>query len=156
MDLATRSDIVRTPRSASHASSDPGVAPSITLRLRSASAYSTLRTVTTPNSKSECPPMYLVALWKLKSAPMSSGRCTKAVANVLSTPIRIPCCFASAHTVTRSHTSIIGFVGDSNHSMYAPSRAAKIAAVSAIFTRRTVTKPFAASSLSRAPVPEYG
>ena len=51
-------------------------------------------TTTRPAIRSECPPIYLVALWKTISAPKSKGFCEAGEANVLSTTRRAPVLWA--------------------------------------------------------------
>ena len=81
---AARTCSVRRPRSSSQAGSGASTPPIVrrTHTRRSRSAES--RVVTTPASRSECPPRYFVALCQARSAPRSSGRCRSGVANVLS------------------------------------------------------------------------
>ena len=87
---STRRCRVRSPRSASHASTVPGTAPCRLRVATSRSATPTSRATATPSSRSEWPERYFVALCTTTSAPVSSGRCRIGVAKVLSTASSAP------------------------------------------------------------------
>ena len=61
--------------------------------------------------------MYLVVLVSERVAPKASGRCTRAVAKVLSTTTGMSRDWATAQTCSRSITLSRGLVGLSSHTM---------------------------------------
>ena len=85
--------------------------------------------------------MYLVAECTTRSAPTPRGRCSRGVANVLSTHVSTPFSRAARTSAGTSAISSMGLVGLSTQSMSAPSSAAEVASVSAMSTVRTVKMP---------------
>ena len=74
--------------------------------------------MTAPPVTSECPPIYFVVLWTIKSAPRSSGVCRIGVANVLSTTSLAPasCVIRAIALMSRQRSS--GLVGDSSQTIF--------------------------------------
>jgi hypothetical protein len=98
------------------ASRAPGVAPDRPRRWRRRPARAGSRAMVRSDSRSEWPPMNLVALCTTMSAPRARGCCSSGVAKVLSIPARAPAWQPAAHRAGRSATSSSGLEG-------APARA---------------------------------
>ena len=81
---------VLVPRSTSHASIGPMIAPSAFCTNLSHSMWSSRTAITAPPTLSECPFRNFVVLCTTRSAPKSIGRCTYGLANVLSTTTGMP------------------------------------------------------------------
>ena len=71
--------------------------------------------------RSLCPVIDFASDATEKSAPSASGNCPSGVAVVLSTATSTPASCARLHSAAMSHTSIVGFEGDSSQSSRAPS-----------------------------------
>ena len=90
----------------------------------------------TPASTSEWPFRYLVAEWKTRSAPCSSGRQLIGVAIVLSTTSLAPAAWAISATAGMSATARCGFETVSTTTRAAPSTAVRSASRSPMSTSR--------------------
>ena len=110
-ERSTRRCRVRRPRSASHASNGPGIAPSRSRRPLSTAHSASSAVTTAPMRTSLWPARYLVAEWTTMSAPSASGCWSRGVAKVLSTTTYAPASWAAAMIVAMSASSSAGLVG---------------------------------------------
>ena len=78
------------PRVASQHSIAPGIEPRLVRRTLTARSARLLLVTTAPSTTSLCPDSSLDAECTTKSAPRSSGRWRRGVANVLSTATAVP------------------------------------------------------------------
>ena len=109
---ATRIWRVLRPRSNNHAIWGSGAGPYSFIMLRTRS-MSSLDPETTPATRSECPPRYLVALWITAPTPKSAKRMFTGEAKVASTASRISRSRAISTGTRGSKTRSVGLVGTS-------------------------------------------
>ena len=148
-----RSARVLAPRMARKASSVPGVAPVNSRDFLRACQSASSFVVATPASKSEWPPMNLVADCRDTVAPNLSGCWFKGVAKVLSTATIAPGLRGAAQTASRSATVSNGFEGDSSQIRSATPQDRIQVAVSSTATRCTNQRCLSAPAAARPATP---
>ena len=112
---ATRIWSVFRPRSNNHAVCGSGAGPYSFIMVRTRSMNSS-GPETTPATRSECPPKYLVALWMTAPTPKSANRMFTGEAKVPSTTSSISRSRAISAGTRKSKTRSVGLVGTSRRS----------------------------------------
>ena len=151
-----RTASVLVPRSTSHASNGPMMAPAAFCTNFSHSMCSSRTQTTMPPTLSLWPLRYFVVLWMTMSAPRARGCCRHGLAKVLSTTSARPRGWVMAAIAAMSESRMTGLVGVSTNTIFVAGSMARATAAGSDVSTYVKRRPDRVSTRSNSRyVPPY-